>query len=96
MEGDSLVALLAYDEVSALLTFSDSIGDTPHSLPNLARLLRDRVKLAAKVKVYEYFEGHSQGWFTGSITRVSNAKYTVKYSDGSSIDQRTKYASGWM
>ena len=94
MEGDSLVALLAHDEVNALLIFSNSLGDTPHSLPSLARLLRDRVKLANGVAIYEYFEG--DGWFTGNIIRVLNGKYKVKYSDGTSIDQSEHEVRQWV
>ena len=94
MEGDQLVALLAYDEVSALLTFSNSLG-SPQNLPNLARLLRDRVQLVANVKVYAYFEG--QGWFTGTIVRViANSKYKVTYSDGTTIDQSENEVRQWV
>ena len=50
LEGDGLVVLLAYDEIDALITFGDTVGDTPHTLPNLARLLRDRKKLAKDVR----------------------------------------------
>ena len=45
LEGDTAVVLRAYDEIDQLLTFSDTLGDTPLSLPNLARLLRDQIKL---------------------------------------------------
>ena len=96
MEGDGLVVLLAYDEIDALLRFGNSAGDTPNNLPNLARLLRDKVQLANGAKVYEFFEG--LGWFEGKITSINVAadKYTVKHSDGSTITQSGNELRQWL
>ena len=88
MEGDALVLLLAYEEINSLLIYGDTIGDTPYTLPNLARLLRDKIKLQKGTKVYEYFEG--RGWFDGKITHIAQEKYRVQYSDGTSIGNQTE------
>eukprot|EP00966_Prymnesium_polylepis_P092029 2130345-Prymnesium_polylepis.1 len=67
LEADTLVVLLAYDEIDTLLTFGDTIGDTPYSLPNLAALLRGKITIQNNVKVYEYFA--NIGWFEGRSQR---------------------------
>ena len=54
LEGDGLLSLLAFDEVNALLIFGQTIGDNPHTLPNLSRLLRDKKKLEKGTKLFEY------------------------------------------
>ena len=94
LEGDGLLPLLAYDEVNALLIFGQTIGDNSHTLPNLARLLRDKKKLEMSTKVYEYFDG--LGWFTGKITQVTNGNYKTTYSDGKSIQQSELEVHQWV
>jgi hypothetical protein len=66
--------VLAYDEVNALLIFGDTLGDTPLSLRNLARVLRDTIKLQKGTRIYAYFEG--LGWFEGTISVIANDVYT--------------------
>eukprot|EP00966_Prymnesium_polylepis_P286273 6612760-Prymnesium_polylepis.1 len=94
LEGDGLLPLLAYDEINALLIFGNTIGDNPHTLPNVARLLRDKKTLQSHTKVYEYFEGH--GWFEGKITQITNGQYKVLYSDGTSISQCELEVRQWV
>ena len=96
MEGDGLVVLLAYDEIDSLMAFGRTVGDNPHTLPNLARLLSSRITLEKDVKVYEYFNG--DGWYEGNITRAdtANKKYTVRYSDGSTITQSELEVRQWL
>ena len=86
LEGDGLVVLLAYDEIDALLTFGDLVGDTPASLPNLAAVLRGNITLAKNTKVYEHFP--ELGWFEGKINKMPSAPdngYSLLYSDGTSV-----------
>ena len=94
MEGDGLIILLAYDEIDALLTFADSIGDNPYTMPNVAKLLRDKMKLEKNTKVYEYFEGI--GWFDGKITSMPAGQYRVTYSDGTSVTQSELEVRQWV
>eukprot|EP00966_Prymnesium_polylepis_P198953 4610582-Prymnesium_polylepis.1 len=94
LEGDGLLQLLAFDEVNALLIFGQTIGDTPQTLPNLSRLLRDKKKLEKGTKVYEYFEG--LGWFDGKITQIANSQYKVLYSDGKSVFQSELEVRQWV
>ena len=93
-EGDGLLVLLAYDEIDALLTFGNSLGDNSYTLPNLARLLRSKKKLQINTKVHEYFEG--LGWFEGKITRIANDQYTILYSDGTSLPQSELEVRQWL
>ena len=94
MEGDGLVVVLAYDEVNALLIFGDTLGDTPLSLRNLARVLRDTIKLQKGTRIYEYFEG--LGWFEGTISVIANDVYTVRYSDGKTIGCSKAEIHQWL
>ena len=99
LEADTLVILLAYDEINALLIFGDTVGDTPHSLPNLAALLRGKITIQKNTKVYEYFE--QIGWFEGKVTKVSSAgaanpNFTILYSDGKSIVQTEREVRQWL
>ena len=54
------------------------------------------MQLANGAKVYEFFEG--LGWFEGKITSINVAadKYTVKYSDGSTITQSGNELRQWL
>jgi hypothetical protein len=94
MESDGLVVLLAYGEIDALLTFGDSIGDNSYTMPNVAKLLRHKVKLEKNTKMYEYFEG--LGWFEGKITSIAGGQYHVVYSDGKGISQSEQEFSQWV
>ena len=94
MEGDGLVILLAYGEIDALLIFGDSIGDNPYTMPNVAKLLREKIKLEKDTKIYEYFEG--LGWFEGKISSVAAGQYRVLYSDGTSITQSEQEIRQWV
>eukprot|EP00966_Prymnesium_polylepis_P197174 4569574-Prymnesium_polylepis.1 len=96
MEGDGLVILLAYGEIDALLTFGDSIGDNPYTMPNVAKLLRDKIKLDKHTKIYEYFEGLGCGLRAKSppLLPVSIALYTP--TERALLNRSRRFATGLM
>ncbi|KAL1526815.1 hypothetical protein AB1Y20_015507 [Prymnesium parvum] len=98
LEGDGLAVLLAYNKLFSLLQWGDSIGERADTLPNVAALLRSKVKIEPGVKVKEYFADVTPPqWFKGEVVSPRReGLITVKYSDGSKIDQEEREVRQWV
>lgn len=77
LEGDGLELLLAYDILTELRSYGDSLGKDASDLPNVAALLRKGLKIDIGTKVLEWFEAPYSDWFAGKV-RISLP--LVKYS----------------
>lgn len=96
LEGDGLSVLLAYNKVTQLLSWGDSIGERADSLPNVAALLRAKAEMKVGLQVYEYFED-SDKWFKGEVVAPrQQGLLTVKYSDNKKIDQEEREVRQWV
>lgn len=98
LEGDGLTVLLARRKIDSLLAWGATVGDESHSMPNVAAVLRAKVKLEPGVKIYEYFaDVQPPKWFKGTIVPPrTDGLITVKYEDNSQIDQEEREARQWV
>lgn len=98
LEGDGLGILLARRKLDSLLLWGENLGNSPESMPNVAALLRSRLKLQSGVKVYELFSDlNPPQWFEGVVVEPRCAgKITVKYTDNTKIDQDEHEVRQWI
>lgn len=98
LEGDGLCILLARRKLDALLSWGDDIGQHPSTLPNVAALLRKKMKLEQGVKIYEYFADVTPpAWFTGVVVAPRlEGMITVRYEDNKKIDQDEHEVRQWI
>lgn len=88
LEGDGLALLLAYDTIQELRQFGNTLGENASDMPSVAALLRSEHKIEIGTKVYEYFGGEYDKWYSGTVTKLptaANPCYSVKYSDGKTM-----------
>lgn len=98
LEGDGLGLLLAAGKLDALFKWGETLGSDTASLRNVAALLRSRIELEPGVKIREFFaDVQPARWFTGVLVQPRvEGLVTVKYSDGSKIDQEAHEARKWI
>ena len=71
-------------------------------MPNLAAVLRSEVNIVVGTKVHEYFGAPYDAWFDGKVTKIASGGavtptvYTIKYSDGATIDSEEHEVRRWL
>ena len=99
LEGDGLEGLRLFDMVEEILVKGETLSEFSSNMPNLAALLRHEKSIVVGSVVYEYFGAPYDSWFDGKVTKVSGGSpkmYTVKYSDGTTMESEEHEVRRWL